>query len=109
MSFFPPRSLRALCLVSALFALAACGNASSGDGGRGGRGRGGPGGTPTVGYVVIQQGTAPIVQDLPARVSAFQISEVRPQVNGVILRRLFQEGSIVRQGQTLYQIDPSIY
>ena len=109
MSFFPPRSLRALCLVSAFVALAACGSASSEDGGRGGRGRGGPGGTPTVGYVVIQQGTAPIVQDLPARVSAFQISEVRPQVNGVILRRLFQEGSIVRQGQTLYQIDPSIY
>jgi membrane fusion protein (multidrug efflux system) len=57
----------------------------------------------------VQQGSAPIVQDLPARVSAFQISEVRPQVNGVIQRRFFQEGSIVRQGQTLYQIDPSIY
>jgi membrane fusion protein (multidrug efflux system) len=58
---------------------------------------------------VVQQGSAPIVQDLPARVSAFQISEVRPQVNGVILKRSFQEGAIVHQGQTLYQIDPSIY
>jgi membrane fusion protein (multidrug efflux system) len=42
-------------------------------------------------------------------VNAYQVSDVRPQVNGVIQRRLFQEGSIVRQGQTLYQIDPSIY
>jgi len=42
-------------------------------------------------------------------VNAFQVSEVRPQVNGVIQRRLFREGAIVRQGQTLYQIDPSIY
>ena len=66
-------------------------------------------GPPTVGYVVIQQGSAPLEQQLPGRVAAYQISDVRPQVNGVILRRLFQEGSIVRQGQTLYQIDPSIY
>jgi len=92
--------------------LTACGS-GSGDpssAGRGGRGgRGGLGGTPTVGYVVVQQGTAPIVQDLPGRVSAFQTSDVRPQVNGIIQRRLFQEGSVVHQGQTLYQIDPSIY
>jgi len=92
--------------------LTACGS-GSGDpssAARGGRGgRGGLGGTPTVGYVVVQQGTAPIVQDLPGRVSAFQTSDVRPQVNGIIQRRLFQEGSVVHQGQTLYQIDPSIY
>lgn len=72
-------------------------------------GRGGPEGPVSVGYVIVQPGSAPIQQDLPARVNAFQVSEVRPQVNGVILRRLFKEGSIVRQGQTLYQIDPSIY
>src|SRR5206468_8754932 len=70
---------------------------------------GGAMGPITVGYVVVQQGSAPIVQDLPGRVSAYQVSEVRPQVSGVILRRLFREGSVVRQGQTLYQIDPSIY
>jgi membrane fusion protein (multidrug efflux system) len=58
---------------------------------------------------VVQQGSAPLQQELPGRVAAFQVSEVRPQVSGVILRRLFQEGSVVRQGQTLYQIDPSIY
>ena len=87
--------------------LAACGESSDP---QGGGGRGGPGGGPTtVGYVVAQQGSAPLQQELPGRVAAYQVSEVRPQVSGVILRRFFQEGSVVRQGQTLYQIDPSIY
>ena len=45
----------------------------------------------------------------PAGSPPIRSSDVRPQVNGVIQRRLFREGSIVRQGQTLYQIDPSIY
>jgi len=62
-----------------------------------------------VGFVVVQQGSAPLEQELPGRVAAFQVSDVRPQVSGVIQRRLFREGSVVRQGQTLYQIDPSIY
>jgi len=73
-------------------------------------GRGGPGGGPAqVGYVVVQPTGVAIVEDLPGRVSAYQISEVRPQVTGVVQRRLFAEGSLVRQGQTLYQIDPSLY
>jgi membrane fusion protein (multidrug efflux system) len=72
-------------------------------------GRSGPKGPTQVGYVIVQQGSAPIQQELPGRVAAYQVSDVRPQVSGVILRRLFREGSVVSQGQTLYQIDPSIY
>jgi membrane fusion protein (multidrug efflux system) len=103
-----PRKRALIALVSALL-LAACGSSSE-QGDAGGRGGGRGGGGPTqVGYVVVQQGSAPIEQVLPGRVSAYQVSEVRPQVSGVIQRRLFQEGTIVRQGQTLYQIDPSIY
>lgn len=102
-----------VALLAGTMLLAACssgGNDPQSGGGRGGRGgRDGFGGPTTVGYVVVQLGSAPIVQELPGRVSAFQISEVRPQVNGVILKRSFREGSIVHQGQTLYQIDPSIY
>ncbi len=99
-----------IAALGAILLLSACGSASGDAGGRGSRGgRGGFNGPITVGYVVVQQGSAPIVQELPARVSAFQISDVRPQVSGVIERRLFREGSIVHQGQTLYQIDPSIY
>lgn len=104
--------IRGVAVLAALLLLAACGSGSTdpAGGGKGGRGgRGGAGGPPQVGYVVVQQGSAPIQQELPGRVAAFQTSDVRPQVSGVILKRLFQEGSIVRQGQTLYQIDPSIY
>jgi len=95
----------ALCIL-----LSACGSGGGDDPqGARGRGRGGPNGPVTVGYVVIQQGSAPLEQQLPGRIAAYQISDVRPQVNGVILKRMFREGSIVRQGQTLYQIDPSVY
>jgi membrane fusion protein (multidrug efflux system) len=101
---------RGLAVLAAVLLLAGCGGGGTDQGGRGGHaGRGGAGGPITVGYVVIQQGSAPLTQQLPGRVSAYQIADVRPQVNGVILKRLFQEGSMVRQGQTLYQIDPSIY
>lgn len=93
-------------LAAAAICLAACGSNDKAAGG--GRGKG-PGGPAQVGFVVVQQGTAPIEQELPGRVSAYQVSEVRPQVSGVITKRLFQEGSMVRQGQTLYQVDPSIY
>ena len=110
----PVNHSRAKCrrfgaILSVTLLLAACsggGAAGQQTGGRGGRG---PGGPATVGYVVVQQGSAPLQQELPGRVAAFQVSDVRPQVSGVVQRRLFTEGSFVRQGQTLYQIDPSIY
>ena len=40
---------------------------------------------------------------------AFLVSDVRPQVNGIVLKRLFVEGTLVRRGQSLYQIDPAPY
>ena len=96
----------ALAVGTALLLLSACGSGDA-QGGRGGPG--GPGGPVQVGYVVVQASSVPVEQSLPGRVAAFQISEVRPQVSGVVRRRLFREGSIVGQGQTLYQIDPSLY
>jgi len=93
-------------LIALTLLLGACGQ---GSGARGSGAGGGAQGPVTVGYVVVQPTSVPIEQALPARVAAYQISEVRPQVSGVINRRLFQEGSVVRQGQTLYQIDPSLY
>jgi membrane fusion protein (multidrug efflux system) len=104
-SFAPRAPIRPIAILAAALLVVSCGGSKSSAPGA----RGGPGGPIQVGYVVVQKGSAPIVQDLPARVNAYQVSDVRPQVNGVIQRRLFREGSIVRQGQTLYQIDPSIY
>jgi membrane fusion protein (multidrug efflux system) len=66
-------------------------------------------GPPEVGYVIVQPQNVPIVTELPGRTSAYRVAEVRPQVSGIILRRLFTEGSLVRRGQPLYQIDSSLY
>lgn len=97
---------RAFALVGAA-ALAACSNQAEQAGDRGARGeRGGPA---QVGFVVVQQTSVPLVTELAGRTVAFQSSEVRPQVSGVIQKRFFEEGAIVRRGEPLYQIDPSIY
>lgn len=62
-----------------------------------------------VGVVVIRTEPVNLTTELSGRTSASLVSEVRPQVNGVVKARLFQEGSIVRAGQPLYQIDPATY
>jgi membrane fusion protein (multidrug efflux system) len=64
---------------------------------------------PEVGYRVVQATTVPIMTELPGRITALRTAEVRPQISGVIEKQLFREGSVVRQGQPLYQIDSSIY
>jgi len=64
---------------------------------------------PEAGYVVVQQSSVPLTIELGGRTSAYQQSQVRPQVSGVIRKRFFTEGSIVRKGQPLYEIDPSLY
>lgn len=118
-SFATPGSrLRLAGMILGLAAsLAACsaGEATGGSGGGSGAGKGGAqgqrgrGGTPQVGFVVVQPTSVPVVVELPGRVTPFQISEVRPQIAGLVRRRFFTEGSIVRQGQTLYQVDASLY
>lgn len=59
--------------------------------------------------MVVEQSAVPVAVELAARVAAYEVSEVRPQVAGLIRRRLFEEGALVRAGQTLYEIDPRIY
>jgi membrane fusion protein (multidrug efflux system) len=82
----------------------ACACHGGGDSGKGRRNQ-----TPEVGYRVMRPTTLPIMTELPGRINALRTAEVRPQISGVIQQRLFTEGSIVRQGQPLYQIDPSLY
>ncbi|TDF81762.1 efflux RND transporter periplasmic adaptor subunit [Pseudomonas sp. H9] len=64
---------------------------------------------PQVGVVTLQPQAYTLTSDLPGRTTAYRIAEVRPQVNGIILKRLFKEGTEVKEGQQLYQIDPSVY
>jgi membrane fusion protein, multidrug efflux system len=62
-----------------------------------------------VGYVVAERTAVPVQSVLGGRTVAFETSEVRPQVSGLIRRRYFTEGSTVRKGQSLFQVDPSLY
>ena len=62
-----------------------------------------------VSVVTLKAAPVPITTELPGRVAAFRVADVRPQVNGIILKRLFTEGSEVTAGQQLYQIDPATY
>ena len=96
-------------MAPALIALAAC--SGGGDDAAKGKGKGGqPGqGTPTVGYVVIQPSSVAMTTELSARTTAFESSDVRPQVTGIIRRRFFTEGTLVQKGQPLYEIDPRLY
>ncbi len=64
---------------------------------------------PKVSYLITQASSVPLVTELPGRVSAFLVSEVRPQVSGSIQKRLFEEGSDVKEGDQLYQIDPALF
>jgi len=62
---------------------------------------------PEVGVLTLQPRPVTISTELPGRTAAYRVAEVRPQVSGVILKRLFIEGSEVKAGQQLYQIDPA--
>jgi membrane fusion protein (multidrug efflux system) len=88
------------CALAAL-ALAGCG--------RGGGRQGTPNRTPQVGVVTIAWRDAVLTTELPGRTSPYQQADVRPQVNGILKARLFEEGGTVRAGQALYQIDPAPY
>ncbi len=64
---------------------------------------------PEAGYVVLREQSVPLRLVLPGRTTAFESSEVRPQVSGIIRARLFTEGATVREGDLLYRIDPRVY
>ena len=64
---------------------------------------------PQVGVVTLHAQPVTLTTELPGRTTAFRIADVRPQVNGLILKRLFTEGDDVASGQQLYQIDPAPY
>ena len=62
-----------------------------------------------VGVITVQETPVALTADLPGRTSPFAVSEIRPQITGIVKARLFVEGSTVKAGQALYQIDPAPY
>jgi len=96
----PTAALRIVVAGGALLSLAACGGS--------GHKQPAPR-TPQVGYVTVSESAVPMITELPARTSAYETSDVRPQVSGIIRKRFFTEGALVHKGQPLYLIDPSLY
>ena len=99
--------LTASVVVAALFTLAACGS-------KDGSGQQAPGAgaapPPTeVDVVTVSKGPVVLTQDLPGRLEAFKSAQVRARVEGIVEKRLFAEGSDVKAGTTLFQIDPRNY
>ncbi len=66
-------------------------------------------GPPEVATVTLQPERVVLTTELPGRISAYLVAEIRPQVSGLLQKRLFEEGANVRQGDVLYQIDPAPY
>jgi membrane fusion protein (multidrug efflux system) len=97
----------AAATLVAVAMLSACGNKDEKPGaGAGAAGKMPP---PQVGVVTTKFQQVALETELPARVQAIRVAEVRARVNGVVLKRLFTEGSVVKQGQSLFQIDPEPY
>ncbi len=96
----------ALAVITAAVLLAACGKKEEG-------GAGGPpgGGMPpaTVGVVAVQPQSVGLVTELPGRLEASRVAEVRARAAGILQKRLFREGSDVRAGQPLFEIDAAPY
>ena len=89
-------------VLTAIVILGGCGQQSN-------KGGPPPGGEPEVAVVTIQPKRLVITTELAGRTSANLVAELRPQVSGIIQKRLFEEGSSVKIGQALYQIDPAPY
>lgn len=93
-----PSSLRTPLLCLGLLALAACGGKE--------KQQAAPP-PPTVGVVAVHPQNLPLSKDLVGRLSPYRSADVRARVSGVLLKRAYEEGSDVKKGQLLFQIDPA--
>ena len=98
---FPARALR-LVLLAAILVLSACEQEKAGSAQP-------PDPPPQVGFQTLHPQTVKLTTELPGRTVAYRKAEVRPQVDGIIQKRLFEEGATVEAGQPLYQINPATY
>lgn len=108
--FSHPTRMRAIALavsvVSAL-SLVACGDKK--DNTQQAQGAAAQAKPPEVGVITVQLGSLPVVSELPGRLEAFRTAQVRARAAGILQKRLFQEGSDVKAGQKLFQIDSTPY
>ncbi|MBN9276248.1 MAG: biotin/lipoyl-binding protein, partial [Hyphomicrobium sp.] len=60
-----------------------------------------------VSVITVAPEDVPITNELPGRIAPTRIAEVRPRVSGIVIERVFEQGSLVKQGDVLYRIDPA--
>lgn len=94
-----PMWAMASAAVAAALLIVGCGNGSGQQAGRSH--------VPEVAVVTVEPQPIELTTELPGRTSAYLVSEIRPQVNGIVQKRMFKEGSDVNAGDLLYQIDPA--
>ena len=102
---FSPRLAAAAAATAVLLALTACGKGAAPGAGAGGAAP--P--PPEVGVVVATPTNVGLITELPGRLEASRVSQVRARAAGILLERLFKEGSDVKAGQPLFRIDPAPY
>ncbi len=100
----PTLSAIAAATLAAMLLLTACGDKSAAAPGAGGARP-----PPEVGVITVKVEPVALQTELPGRVEPVRVAQVRARVNGVVLKRLFTEGSEVKAGQVLYHIDPAPY
>ena len=94
-----PKALRSILTITCLLALVGCQKEEA---------AAPPAPPPSpVGVVTVQPETLPITSDLPGRIAPTRLAEVRPRISGIIVERVFEQGSIVKAGDVLYRIDPA--
>lgn len=98
----PKPTLLAAAVLSTTLLLAGCGKSAQTGPAPGGQ-------VPEVKVLTVQPVSVTLTTELAGRVSPLQVAEVRPQVGGILQKRLFKEGSDVKAGEILYQIDPAPY
>jgi membrane fusion protein, multidrug efflux system len=94
-----PKYLLAVMVLSVVLPTGGCGRKQSPP----------PPPVPEVAAVTIRPEQVVLTTELPGRTSAYRVAEIRPQVNGILQKRMFNEGADVKAGQVLYQIDPAPY
>lgn len=100
------RNVSCLLSLSALALLTACSDKPAADA----KGRSSEAQQPVkVGVITLKAESQTLTSALPGRTTAFMSADVRPQINGIVQKRLFTEGALVKVGQPLYQIDPATY
>jgi len=68
-----------------------------------------PSSVPEVAVLTVRPEPVELTTELPGRTTAYRVAEIRPQINGIVLKRMFREGADVTSGEVLYQIDPASY